>query len=452
LLLLSGLLGFILLQLRHAGQKVAFAEALEIAEAGADYYKWCLINEAGENCQVQKEVYDLSGNLMGSFTLEITSSGSCGTTTARTITSTGQTDDFPNQKRKIRVLYSRESVASYAYLINDNVWAGGDREIRGLYHSNGGIRMDGENQSLVTSAREDWICTGSFGCDVCPAGDGCWVEGSQCICPGVFTTTGNSDPNLFNFPVTSFDFNGITVDLATIKSIVGSSPQQYYWPPVTDLDLEGEGYHIKFLEDGTFEVWIITELEETYAYSLEDSWHYDYFTIDGEYRYGNPISIDADCSLIFVEDNLWLDGKVKGKVTVASADLINPTGETDIVLPGNIEYTTTDGSDGLAVISERNILISPDSPDQMEMRGIFVAQKGRFGRNHYPGDIKESLEIAGSIVSNGRVGTKWTSGSVIVSGYLERENYNDPNLIYNPPPFAPSIGSEFKIIDWEEVE
>lgn len=440
LLLLSGLLGFILLQLRQSNQKVAWAEALEIAEAGIHYYRWCLNNEVEADCLTEKEYTDSAGNPIGRFSLEIVPRISCGQTLERSIVSTGWTYDFPEMEREVNVLYAKTAVAEYAYLLNDNVWVGSDREIRGLYHSNGGVRIDGENQSLVTSAQETWLCTDSFGCS--PPQEK----------PGVFTTTGNSNPDLFEFPVPSFDFDGITIDLAQIKDITGYSPQQYYWPQVTDLDPEGEGYHLKFINNGTFEVWIITGLSASWAYSLEEGWHDDYFSIASEYQYGSPISIDPNCSLIFVEDNLWIEGEVKSKVTVASADLINPTGDTDVILPGNINYTTFDGSDGLSVIGERNILISPDSPNTMELRGIFVAQKGHFGRNLYWGDIKDKLEIHGSIVSNGRVGTKWSSGSSIVSGYLKRENYIDPNLIYSPPPFVPYTSLEFKIVDWREME
>jgi len=439
-LILASTLGFILLQFKQSSQKVAWAESLHIAEAGLNHYRWCLNNEVGDNCALNKEYTDAEGNLIGEFSLEISSQTQCGQTTWREITSTGWTTDFPEVDRKLKAAYARESVANYAYLLNDNVWAGADREVRGLYHSNGGIRMDGENQSLVTSAKETWICTESFGCSP--------PEEKQ----GVFTTTDNSNPDLFEFPVTSFDFAGITVDLAEIKSLTEPYPEQYYWPPVTEIDPEGKGYHVVFNQDGSFDVWIITALQATLAYSLEEGWHYDYFEIKEEYRYKGPISIDPNCSLIFFEDNLWPEGKIKGKVTVASADLIASTEDTDIILSDNINYTTLEGTDGLGLIAERNILIGPDSPDKMELRGIFIAQKGHFGRNHYLDNIKESLEINGSIVSNGRVGTKWTSGGQVISGYLKRENYIDTNLIYNPPAFVPRTTSDFKLIGWEEIE
>ena len=246
-----------------------------------------------------------------------------------------------------------------------------------------------------------------------------------------------------------FDFVGITIDLAQMKNSAQISG--VYLPPSNQIDSGAKGYHLKFKNDGTFDIFIITQLSPTFAYSTEEGWHNDYFTISSEYFYQN-FPIPPACSVVFTEDNLWLEGQVRGRATVASANLINPTLDTDVVLPGNIDYTAIDGSDGLAIIGERNILIGPQSLNIMELRGIYIAQKGRFSRNHYPGNIKEKLEIFGSIVSNGRVGTQWVSGSVIVSGYQKRESYFDSNLIYNPLPFLPYTDPDFKIINWEEIE
>jgi hypothetical protein len=454
LILISGLLSFILLQIRQSEQRLAWNQSLHIAEAGLNYYRWCLNNEIEQDCQVERDYYDLSGNFIGRFLIEDFSNHACGEIVSRRIIVTGWTNSFSNVKRKISVFYGRKSIAEYAYLLNDNVWAGEDREIRGLYHSNAGIRMDGENQSLVVSARDSWICTSSFGCDYLNCPLDCSREGNACRCPGVFTSTNNARTDLFNFPVPSFDFDGITIDLAKIKLITSAFPLEYYWPPATEINSQAKGYRIKFLDNGSFEIWIVTGTKANWAYDLERGWHYDYSEIQNEYQYSSQININPDCSLIFIEDNLWLEGEVKGKVTIVSADLIDPNRDTSIVISRNIDYTSQgkiDGSDGLSAISQRDILIGPDSLDQMELRGIFVAQKGLFGRKHYPDNIKEKMEITGSVVSNNRVGTKWTSGSLVVSGYLKRENYIDSNLIYNPPPFTPYTVSDFKIINWQEL-
>lgn len=459
LLLLSGLLGFILLQLRQTAQKVAWHESLQIAEAGINYYRWCLNNEVEGSCQLERELKDIAEKSIGKVLLEITSSISCGTTTAREIVATGQTDKFPQVKRKIKVSYGRQSVAKYAYLLNDNVFAGQDREIRGPYHSNGGIRMDGENQSLVTSAQPTWNCTESFGCS--PPEEK----------PGVFTTTDNSQPDLFDFPVTGFDFAAITINLAQLKTLTEGGQGLYFAPSGK------EGYHIILKENRSIDVWKVKEVTmldnicttvgpkvicdggscepecpecQRGRCVVEDP------VISQEEPLGNFI-IPEDCPVVFFEDHLWvgkeeIESKIKGKITVISADLTDPAKDTDIWLQGDIEYTTTDGSDGLTLIAQRNNLIGYYSPNYMELKGIFIAQKGHFGRNLYWWDIKESLEMHGSIISNGRVGTQWTSGSSIVSGYKKRENYVDQNLFYNPPPYTPFVTSQVKIVGWEEVE
>ena len=448
LILIAGVLGFVLFQLKKTNQRVSWHQALHIAEAGVNYYRWCLNNEIESQCQTQKNYFDLKGNLVGQFSLSVSSTVSCGETIQKRISSEGFTNEFPEIKREVNIIYARESVAKYSYILNDNVWIGEDHEIRGPYHSNGGVRMDGENQSLVTSAKEDWICTSSFGCSPCPTSAGCQLQEDNCLCPGVFTTA-NGNEDLFNFPITPFDFTGITIDLAQMKTQAQDSG--VYLPPSEEIDPQGKGYHLKFNRDGTFEVWIITQLSPTFAYSFEEGWHYDYFTIQDEYLYGT-FNVPSDCSVIFVEDNLWPEGVIKGKVSLASANLVNPNLDTDVILNENIDYSVKDGSDGLTLIGERNILIGPSSPNIMELRGIFVAQKGRFSRNQYPGNLREKLEIYGSIISNGRVGTKWVSGSIVVSGYLKRESYFDSNLVYSAPPFTPFVNSEFKIIKWEEAE
>lgn len=451
LVLIGGLFNLILFQLKQGTRRVAWNESFEVAEAGINYYQWCLNNKAEDVCQSEKDYYDLEGNLVGTFTLQIESEMSCGESIRDNVVSVGWTKEFSDIQRSIGASFGQESVARYAYLLDDNVWAGSDREIRGFYYSNGGIRMDGENQSLVTSAQNDWLCTSSFGCDWYDCPSDCSPEGQACRCPGVFTTTGNSNPDLFMWPATYFDFEGVTIDLARIKSLVEAYPQYKYWPPVIDIDSQGKGYHLKLKETSQAEIWIITGLNADWAYSQEEGWHYDHFSIADEYLY-KTVNIDPSCSLMFFEDDLWVDGIVEGKITIVSANLISPTKETSIVLVSDIDYADIDGSDGLALIAEENILISPDSPNVMELRGIFMAQKGHFGRNCYYYDINEKLEIYGSIISNGRVGTKWISGSQVVSGYLKRENYIDANLIHGAPPFVPSISDDFVISDWEEIE
>ena len=447
LIIFGGTLSFILFQAKSYEKRKAWVEALNIAEAGANYYQWCISHEIFD-CVGEKDYYDSSGQLMGKFFIENNEEISCGQTITRRIYSTGWTTKIPETKRKILVQYGRVSVAKYSYIVHENVWAGNDREIWGLYHSNGGIRMDGTNYSIVSSYLPEWVCTSSLGCSTCPTNYGCRIEGDDCVCPGVFTTTNNAKTGLFIYPNNPFDFDHISVDLDILKQKANSNNS--YFKPSVEIDSQADGYHLKLKSDGTYEVWIITDLSYVSGYSTEDGWQDDYFLIADEYRYGT-YTINQSCGVIFFEDNLWVSGTVNGKVTVASANLITSGVETSVVLPDNILYASDDGSDGLSIISEQNILISPQSPNNMTLKGIFIAQKGRFGRNHYINNFKDLLEIFGSTVSYGRTGTQWTSGSIIVSGYRIRHDYADQNLVYGAPPFVPYISKDFKIIKWEEV-
>jgi len=95
----------------------------------------------------------------------------------------------------------------------------------------------------------------------------------------------------------------------------------------------------------------------------------------------------------------------------------------------------------------------------MSLRGIFIAQNGHFGRNYYTYGYpsyghsnakRNTLNINGTIVSNGRVGTKWTCGGSYCSGYASRVNSYDRKLATDPPPLTPFVSNEYKFIEWRE--
>jgi hypothetical protein len=173
------------------------------------------------------------------------------------------------------------------------------------------------------------------------------------------------------------------------------------------------------------------------------------------------------CPVIFVEDNLWLDGIVDDKVTIAAADVTTANVDRSIILNGNITYANT--TSGLTAIGEQDVLIGLQSPDVMTLNGIFIAQKGSFGRHHYcqndctsqqgnqglPGThdeyvFRSTLSITGTVVSNLRYGTKWTSGNTFLSGYGQRYDSYDVTLSKDPPPFTPATSDDYKFVDWRE--
>src|SRR3989339_779732 len=207
----SAFLGYVITQSHLSEAKYNKERALDIAEAGLDYYKWFLAHNPNDttNGTAVAGPYvhtynDPEGSAIGEFSLDIASSTSCGEVYAIDITSTGHTYVDPDITRTVYGRYARPTVAEFAYIINANVWAGADRQILGPYHSNGGIRMDGTNNSNVFSAVATWTCNSSFGCSPTQSKAGVFGAGS-----------GSS---LWKYPVSTVNFAGIASDFPGLKT------------------------------------------------------------------------------------------------------------------------------------------------------------------------------------------------------------------------------------------
>ncbi len=441
-IIIASFMGFVISQNRAQEHKLQGERALAIAEGGLNYYRWYLahypddVTHGTGNAGPHDIPYqDFEAGLIGTSTLEIAEQSYCGVNTSIDIRSTGRNTEKPEIARSVYARYARPSVAEYAYIINSDVWAGPGRIINGPYHSNGGVRMDGVNNSTVTSGRETWSCTSEFGCNPTdPSAD------------GVFGGGGND--TLWDWPVPNIEFDKLGIDLMKMRTTAQNNGGVYIGPSGRS------GYRISFQDDGSYNLYIIRNKENepqgnAYGYHLNK-------VKNSQYQ-GN-FDIDPDCPLIFVEDDLWIDGEINGKVTVAAAtDVAGIT--RNIVLQGNITYT--DDDDGFLAIAQNDLLVGFDVPNDMEINGIFVAQAGHFGRNDYswfttPAAwqqyvFRDSLTINGTIVSNGRVGTQWVYGDgTIASGFIERFSNYDRRLVLDPPPLTPKISDNYSFIEWRQ--
>lgn len=443
IVIISALTGYIFAQNKLQFAKENREKALHIAEAGLNYYKWRLAHYpddledgTGESGPYEHAYYDPEGDEIGTFSLEIDGNQQCGSIRSIDITSTGSSKADPTLTRVVSAKYARPTIAEYALILNSNVWSA-QQDILGRFHSNGGIRMDANNLSLVTSAVSSWTCTSTFGCS---------PDSTQA---GIFGT-GNND--LWSFPKPQIDFAGITTDLVQMKTLAQSSGVYF-------ADSGAQGYRIALNSNGTFDIFRVDSVTGgNTMYSSQWGWEPEYDTISSE-TYLQTYTPPADCMLVFVEDKLWLGGTVAGKLTIASADLVDPNVETDVILRSSIDYTTLDGTDGVTVIAEEDILIPPDSPDFMTLRGIYIAQTGHFGRNYFATGngyssaqaFKNTLTMNGTIVSNGRTGTKWLCPNYC-SGYETRANSYDSTQGANPPPLTPYTSQDYKFVLWREGE
>lgn len=456
LTVLGALTSVTLVQNRVQNATTGQVRALAIAEAGLEYYRWFLAHNPGDltNGTGAAGPYtipynDPEGGVTGTFTLDISGSSYCGQPAAAIdIESTGEPDDGSNATRTLHGRYAQPTVALYSYILNDSVWAGEDRVINGPYHSNGGIRMDGTANAPVTSSLSTWLCTSSFGC------------GSNQTVAGVFGD--GSNPHLWSYPTPQVDFAGISADFSSLKTTAQASGR--YVPRYSSGNSSNSdyyrGYRLTFNSNGTVTVRRVTSTTALNIVQLNSADPATDRSLSGSENAYATYTISQNCGLIFVEDNIWVEGVITGKVTVVAANVTTTGVAPSAVLKGNITYANDDA--GLTLISEHNVLVAPDAPQNMTLNGVFIAQNGAFGRNLYRNssnndchssyEPRTSLTIHGTTVSNKRTGTKWVNGcgGGDDAGYQTRTDAYDRVLATDPPPFTPVVSSDYEFVDWQE--
>ncbi|HUX80891.1 MAG TPA: hypothetical protein VMV38_01045 [Candidatus Paceibacterota bacterium] len=455
--MLIALSGYVLAQ-NHAQDITAQrSEAFGIAEAGLEYYRWFLshfpgntTSGTGHSGPYVTTYNDPEGGALGTYTLSIVGNSACGDIQSIDVTSVGTPSNAPTVSSTLTARYAAPSVAHYSLIVNASTWFSGTT-FRGPTHSNGGLRMDStSNNAPVTSSLSSWSCNYSYGCSP-----------SQTV-PGVFGSGANQ--NLWNYPVPQVDFTAISSSFSSLKTIAQTSG--IYFPRISTTQKPYLGYHFIFNGDGTVTVKKVTAVStQLFSLPVDGSTGYsytarDYSLITNESTLGT-YTIPANCGVIFVEDNAWIEGSISGKVTLIAANVANQGVSPSIVLPNNITYTALDGSAGLTAIASRNVLIGPNTPQDLTLDGIFVAQSGAFGRNLYDCSApsyqyRGKLTILGTIVSMLRQNNYWIgtcdSGQGSWSGYPDSlwTFVSDRQNAINPPPFTPTTSTQWQFINWQQ--
>ncbi len=440
IIVIYGLLILLSVQLDLSNRQIANEKALHIADAGINYYLWHLTedpadfqDDTGGPGPYIHEHTDSEGNVVGSYSLVITpGEGS----TAVTIESTGYTSEYPNLKRTIQARYGMISLTNYAVLQNGNLWFGNEVTLNGPIFSNGGIRHDGVNTSTVQSAKETYTCGIETGC----------IEPTEK--PGIWGNGGPSE--LWEFPVNAIDFDSITIDFNQMKT--DSQTSGLYLGPSGE-----QGYHLVFNSGGTVSVNKVTATDFFKAYSYEYGCVNLYeVIIDEEYIGDYPIDENG---IIFVEDDLWVDGVLNGKTTLVAARFPVDTDNVDVFIVDNLTYLDKSGDHTLGTISQRDIIFGRDVPDYFEVNGALLAQKGRVLRHHYgyfkcksPGGnkIKKEFSFFGSTISSQRAYWNFSGGPQNPAAGFQETIFNyDTSLANNPPDYFPEHGN-LELISWEE--
>lgn len=443
------------------------SQALAIAEAGIEYYRWHLAHApqdfrdgTGQPGPYVHNYYDKANNLIGTFTLDITPpvTGS----TIVTIKSTGRLASDADIEKAVQVRMGIPSFAKYAAVLNANVRFGQGTEVFGEIHSNGGVRFDGIARNLVTSAVDQYD-------DPDHTGQKEFGVHTHVNVPPV-TGVNNSvrplesppnpvpdRPDVFlvgrKFPVPAVDFAGITSNLSQMKTDAQASG--FYRPTSTT----GLGYEIILKTDDTFDLYRVNSLVAPPGgcsnVAGQDGW--GTWSINTKTLLGNyPMPGNG---LIFIEDNLWVSGQIDGsRVTIASARFPdNASTRTSITINSDLRYTNYTGADTIALIAQKNINIGMVSAATLRIDAALMAQNGRVGRYYYSGPTgskcspyhaRTSITAYGMLGSNQRYGFAYTDGT----GYTTRNLVYDTNLLYGPPPSFPLTTDAYRIVSWEEVK
>ncbi len=450
--------------------RIAFAreQALQVAEAGTDYYRWHLAhspndfqdgtNMPGPYTHIFK---DKDGVAIGEFKLTITPPivGS----TIVTIISEGYTYAYPNTKRKIKTKLAIPSFAKYAVVANDEMRFGEGTEVFGPIHSNEGVRFDGVIHNLITSAVSSYFDSDHSGnsefgvhthVNVPPAtGTNDSFRASEA--PPTSPVPVRNDVFMAGraFPVPQADFTGITNDLSTIKTNATSGGK--YLSPSGFL-----GYHIIFKTNDTYDVYKVKKLvspsnncsstsdntSDWGSWSIGTSNNSETFVAN----YANPGN-----GLIFVADNVWVDGKIDtARITLAVGVFPdNVSQRKSITINEDLLYTNYDGQDVISLIAQNNINVGMVSEDDLRIDGALMAVNGRVGRHYYssycsPYDYRDTITTFGMIGTNQRYGFAYTDGT----GYDNRIITYDANLLYAPPPSFPLTSDKYSTVFWEEIK
>ncbi len=472
-LVVDTITGYVFQQSRYGRALYAREQALHIAEAGLEYYKWFLAHNpsimtagAGLVSPYTYVVEDPEGGTEGNSAVTATANLQCGVPQWIDLSAKGTADANPLFPRTVNVRYMRPSVAEYASVINANVWFSSVSS--GPVHSNGAIRMDGANDADVTSPVSTYYCDGqstSLGCNgVSPNPSAGWKN-------GVFGLGSGSALWRWGETVPNVSFANMALNYGTLKGYAQTSGVYlpYTWQGNTVGGSDQSGYHVRFNSNGTIDVWRVTSTVGVWSQHVDNltspaTWITDYHIINNEVQILDDQAIPSGCSIIYSEAKTWIEGTVAGKVTIVAADTGSFT--PDIVLSGDITYLSTTGSTGLTAVAERSVLIPLNSPDIMNIRGIFVAVTGYFGRNYYtnsgtkkvptspvdysPYVTQSTLNRFGTTVSTLRPATKWTSGGVFISGYNSGSSSYDRVLAFSPPPFTPTVSTDYKFSLWRE--
>lgn len=434
-------------------------QALHIAEAGIEYYRWRLAHDpddftdgTGLPGPYIHDFHNASGTKIGEYAISVVPP-SLGSSVV-TIHSTG-TLSQTGTRRAVRSQLSVPAISVFEILSDANLQFGTSSSINGRIHSNEGIRFDGLAQNIVSSSRETYDDPSHTGSDE-------WAVHTHAttvdpLPPTILPTRSDvfSAGRLIAQP--AIDFTGMTVDYLDIFEKAHASGT-YIGPS------QGLGYRIELQTDDTYDLYEVNttviphwSCDNTLNEDGWESWSIDTESLVGNFAF-------PENGLVYVDDHVWVEGSIDGAhITITAAHFPDfPGNRKNIIVNNNLTYTNNDGTDGIGLLAQNNINIGLESADDLEIDGVLFAQHGRVGRHYYRDSWSHSsgsvigcspYHARDSITLDGLIGSKQAHGFAFsdTTGYATRTFNYDSDLLTSPPPELPFIAEDYSIVDWREL-
>src|SRR3989339_144187 len=462
-----GSISLALLQQKLNIRKVANAQALHVAEAGVNYYRWVLYHDhddycntgAGESCiggpnygpYGPYSYADELGTVIGYYELYITPPPTNGSTVVN-IKSVGWVADFPNIKRTIEVKCGIPSWSTYATMTDGtdgDLGYGVGSEVWGPIHCNYGcVDFDGIANHIVTSSQAG--CGLDFGVNT--AADAHW-DGNDppqnLPVPERVNFRGGRDMGshipIISFNLLNTEYMNSTYSKATTSGLLIDPRDVGTADPYSLLAYRGclsagtclYGFHVTFKTGNKFDLRTVSPIEA----NVDGYFSCGILTQSAPIEYNVP-----DNGIIFIKHTVWVDGQAENGASgtratiLAFKDPIAGNGDADICINSDITYTNNDGTDSFGLIAQRNVIIGAYAEDDLEIHAALLAKTGHRWCPYTLSPIKNRLAIYGATASYLR---PQTSGC-----FTNREYHYDNNLTFSPPPHYPTTG-EYTFISWK---
>lgn len=482
------------------GNGVKSQRALNMAEAGINYYLWHLSHNSGDfkdgktipatpDPQLGYGPYihdyvDDNAATEGTYTLWIKPQDN--NNNIVNIRSIGKVSGS-NITRTIDATIGAPSFASYGLVSDTAFWFGNTETATGPVHSNQGVRMDGASTTDVTSVNTTYVPPVSLGGDG-NSHPGVWCK-STITTPIDCNTRSKVD---WRYPVPTIDFNQVIGSLCSMKKTaflsdsstasLASQSNACTRVPTTRTS----AYLPQRSTSGSFSIM------KGYLISLNTNGTYDLFYVNGENDrltpYTSALTLQAVASsisiptsgVIFAEDNVWVRSNptFHGRVTIAAGRLATSS-SANIVIADDLIYSVKTGEDAVGLVAEDSVLIAPYAPPssgsfEFEVDAAVIAQSGSVTYPIYYrssssrctrgwSNSNQKFTFFGAVAS--RQTWTWTwllggsaCGDAVYSNnsqsYISGIEYNntqyDYSLLYYPPPSFP-ITSTYNVLSWREV-